>query len=440
MLKLTFKQTPAELMVRAASTIIFNTLNQLEYPSVALYELAENPQYGFTASASIEEVGAKFVRITDLKDGGINWDTVPYCKCDEPEKYLIYPNDILFARTGATTGKTHLVKEAPYAVFASYLIRIRPKPLVEPEYLYSFFQSDAYWAQILDEKEGSAQPNVNGQKLINILVPMVDSEMQSAISKFLEVVRKRQDGSFEELPELPPPLEEQRQIVARVEEVVGKVEEMRSLRNGIIQDSHGLLLSAYHKLIQGAEYLPMEFVAPLQRRSVEIEISKNYPELGIRSFGKGTFHKPALSGSEVGTKKLFRIEANDLLFQIVFAWEGAVAIAQPEDHGRFGSHRFLTCVPQVGIATSSFLCFHFLTEKGLEELGKASPGGAGRNRTLGLKALENIKVPVPLFEKQLWFYNLKTKVDTMKRLREEAIKELDALIPSILDKAFKGEL
>ncbi|MHC5741790.1 MAG: hypothetical protein ACYTXT_07735 [Nostoc sp.] len=87
-----------------------------------------------------------------------------------------------------------------------------------------------YWTQILDKKEGSAQPNVNGQKLINILVPMVDSEIQSAISKFLEVVRKRQDGSFEELPELPPPLDEQRRIVARVEELVGKVEEVRSLR------------------------------------------------------------------------------------------------------------------------------------------------------------------------------------------------------------------
>lgn len=237
-----------------------------------------------------------------------------------------------------------------------------------------------------------------------------------------------------------PPLEEQRRIVARVEEMVGKVQEVRSLKNGIILDSHGLLLSSYHKLIEGAEYLPMKFVAPLQRRSVEIELSKNYPELGIRSFGKGTFHKPALSGAEVGTKKLFRIEVNDLLFQIVFAWEGAVAIAQPEDHERFGSHRFLTCVPQAGIATSSFLCFHFLTEKGLEDLGKASPGGAGRNRTLGLKALENVKVPVPLFEKQLWFDNLTTKVDTMKRLRKETIEELDALLPSILDKAFKGEL
>lgn len=275
-------------------------------------------------------------------------------------------------------------------------------------------------------------------------------DLMSKTKDFIELCKAASEGTtnrvrlkedkFLSMKILLPALEEQRRIVARVEEIVGKIEEVRSLKNGVILDSHRLLLSAYHKLIEGAEYLPMKFVAPLQRRSVEIELSKNYPELGIRSFGKGTFHKPALSGAEIGTKKLFRIEDNDLLFQIVFAWEGAVAIAQPEDHERFGSHRFLTCVPQAGIATSSFLCFHFLTEKGLEDLGKASPGGAGRNRTLGLKALENVKVPVPLFEKQLWFDNLTTKVDTMKRLRKETIKELDTLLPSILDKAFQGEL
>jgi type I restriction enzyme S subunit len=151
--------------------------------------------------------------------------------------------------------------------------------------------------------------------------------------------------------------------VARVEELAGQIEEARSLRHQIIKDLDKVLLSLYQNLIKDVEYLPMQLVAPLKRRPVEIELSKNYPELGIRSFGKGTFHKPALSGVEVGTKKIFRIEVNDLLFQIVFAWEGAVAVAQDEDHGRFGSHRFLTCIPKPGLATSSFLCFHFLLSK-----------------------------------------------------------------------------
>ena len=94
-----------------------------------------------------------------------------------------------------------------------------------------------------------------------------------------------------------------------------------------------------------------------------------YPELGVRSFGRGTFHKPELPGAEVGNKKLFRICAGDLVFNIVLAWEGAVAVAQPEDDGRVGSHRFLTCVPAPETATVEFLRFYFSDARGAAEAG-----------------------------------------------------------------------
>ena len=184
----------------------------------------------------------------------------------------------------------------------------------------------------------------------------------------------------------------------------------------------------------------MKDVAPLVRRSVNIKHEEEYYELGIRSFGKGTFHKPPISGIALGTKRIFQIMPGDLLFNIVFAWEGAVAVAKPKDAGRVGSHRFLTCLPKNGLATSTFLCFHFLTEQGLQQLGEASPGGAGRNRTLGLKALEEIIVPVPPLKKQIWFDGLQSRADAIKQLKEEAAAELDALLPSVLDKAFRGEL
>jgi type I restriction enzyme S subunit len=186
--------------------------------------------------------------------------------------------------------------------------------------------------------------------------------------------------------------------------------------------------------------LPIGEVAPLVRRPVQIDLSEQYPELGIRSFGKGTFHKPAIGGAELGTKKIFEIRENDLLFNIVFAWEGAVAVAQTKDDGRVGSHRFLTCLPKQNLATSTFLCFHFLTEKGLEQLLAASPGSAGRNRTLGIKALENLFVPLPPIEKQMWFTSLANKLQIMNPIHQQINTELNALLPSILDKAFKGEL
>ena len=143
-------------------------------------------------------------------------------------------------------------------------------------------------------------------------------------------------------------------------------------------DIAALLRKAFDRAVQGAECRPMAEVAPLVRRPVDIQPDASYLELGVRSFGRGTFHKPALDGMAVGSKKLFRIEPQDLVFNIVFAWEGAVAIAKADDCGRVGSHRFLTCVPNPEISTVDFLLYFFLSPEGLRALGDASPGGAGR--------------------------------------------------------------
>ncbi len=241
--------------------------------------------------------------------------------------------------------------------------------------------------------------------------------------------------------EIPlPPLGEQRRIVARIEELAAKIAEAKSLRQEIEENEHGMLLSAYSQIVADVAHRQMRDVAPIVRRPIPISIESEYPELGVRSFGRGTFHKPSLAGIEVGSKKLFEIRPGDLLFNNVFAWEGAVAVARPEDAGRYGSHRFIACVPLERISTSTFLCFHFLTRKGLEQLGHASPGGAGRNRTLGLSALEDIEVPVPPYEDQLWFGGLQAKVDALKRVQTETAAEINALLPAILDREFKGEL
>jgi len=208
----------------------------------------------------------------------------------------------------------------------------------------------------------------------------------------------------------------------------------------MLDDGQAMLTSAFHKIIEGADYRPMAEVAPLERRKVDIDVSAEYPELGVRCFGNGTFHKPILDGMEVGTKQLYQMIPGDLVFSNVFAWEGAIAVVKDEDEGRVGSHRFITCLPKPGVVTSDFLCFYFLTSEGLEKIQLASPGGAGRNRTLGLKKLEKIEVPVPDYEKQLWFNQLQSYVAKIKQAQSENEIELEALMPSVLDKAFKGEL
>ncbi len=129
-------------------------------------------QYGLSNSA--ESMGShKFLRITDIQNGIVNWDTVPFARPSDPDTYLLKSGDIVFARTGATVGKSFLITETPYpSVYASYLIRIRLLGNLPSEYIYQFFDSACYWSQITDKSVGVGQPNCNGTSLKELLIPL----------------------------------------------------------------------------------------------------------------------------------------------------------------------------------------------------------------------------------------------------------------------------
>jgi type I restriction enzyme S subunit len=158
-----------------------------------LGELCEKPQYGYTASAAADPIGPKFLRITDIQDGVVNWPTVPYCRCSgrEAVRYQLRAGDMLFARIGATTGKAFLVGDCPAAVFASYLIRMRTKPELVPNYLGHFTETPLYWDQIDAAKGGRLKQGVNAPVLVNILIPQPPvPEQQGIVRQFHTVDAK----------------------------------------------------------------------------------------------------------------------------------------------------------------------------------------------------------------------------------------------------------
>ena len=182
-------QAVAEALCRSASDTAFKPRPGWIEAHVA--ELCDPPQYGFTASATVEPVGPRLLRITDIQEGRVNWGAVPFCQCPNPEPYRLQGGDLLFARTGATTGKSFLIRESPEAVFASYLIRLRVRRLVTADYLYAYFQTPSYWSQITGEKKGTGQPNVNGGKLASIRVPVPSLDEQRGIVEFLASLEVR---------------------------------------------------------------------------------------------------------------------------------------------------------------------------------------------------------------------------------------------------------
>ncbi|MBB1019755.1 hypothetical protein G6030_00245 [Dietzia sp. E1] len=148
------------------------------------------------------------------------------------------------------------------------------------------------------------------------------------------------------------------------------------------------------------EWVPFGDIASLRRTRVDVDATATYREIGIRSFGKGCFIKEPVSGIEIGEKKIFRIKPGDLLFSNVFAWEGAVAVSDERHEKLVGSHRFMTWECNSERASTKFLRDYFLSDRGRAELGRASPGSAGRNKTLSIKNLERLRVPLPSLDDQ----------------------------------------
>lgn len=163
-----------------------------EFKNKKLKSLTNSIDYGFTAKSFKEKKtnqNIHYLRITDIQNGEINWENVPFCEADNDDikKYVIETDDILFARSGNTVGKTILINNPQKSLFASYLIRIRiNKQLLLPKFLYFYFQSNKYWQLINDNVTGIGQPNFNGTKLSNILIPIPNLTKQKLVIEKIE--------------------------------------------------------------------------------------------------------------------------------------------------------------------------------------------------------------------------------------------------------------
>mgnify|MGYP002528392355 CR=1 FL=1 len=146
-------------------------------------DISKSILYGVSESAK-SEGKYKLLRITDIQDNQVDWGTVPFTDFDEDKvsSYILHDGDIVFARTGATVGKSYLIKRLRQnAIYASYLIRVQTFDLILPEYVKLFFESGYYWDQIELGSVGIGQPNVNGTILGNLNIPLPSFAEQKRI-------------------------------------------------------------------------------------------------------------------------------------------------------------------------------------------------------------------------------------------------------------------
>ncbi len=183
-----------------------------------LQEASNNIHYGFNASAKPEKFDVRMLRITDIQDNSVNWNTVPGCDytAKDLKSYSLSNNDILIARTGGTIGKSYIVKNiSVVSLFASYLIRVIPNSKLNADFLKLFIETPFYWKQLYEAAWGAGQPNVNGTSLSKLMLAL-------------------------------PPLEEQREIVKKIKNLFKICDELETQINSS-KDNSQILMQAVLK-------------------------------------------------------------------------------------------------------------------------------------------------------------------------------------------------
>lgn len=185
------------------------------------------------------------------------------------------------------------------------------------------------------------------------------------------------------------------------------------------------------------------------RNPVEVDLKREYKQIGIRSHGKGIFYKEPVTGEQLGNKSVFWVEPDCFIVNIVFAWEMAVARTTNKDKGYIASHRFPMYRPKQGILDLGFITYLFKSPRGKYLLNLASPGGAGRNKTLGQKEFEETEILIPqnIEEQKKIALILSTwdkAIELKQKLIEQKKEQKTGLIETLLSgkkriKGFKGE-
>jgi type I restriction enzyme S subunit len=387
----------------------------VKWPTATLGEIAASVEYGLTASAISLPEGPKFLRITDIQNDHVDWESVPFCKATQAEEAAksLAPGDIVFARTGATTGKSFLLRTCPArAVFASYLIRVRPSARFDPVYLSRFFQSETYWAQIRKSARGAAQPGINSTVLKELLIPL-------------------------------PPLDEQQ----RIAEILDEADNLRHKRREALAIFQGTNRAIFLEMFGDpiANNLAWPTVHLGDVGTLERGVSKHRPRNDPALLG-GPY--PLIQTGEVtnsdGYIRTFTSTYSDLGLRQSKLWrKGTLCITIAANIGKTGILTFDACFPDsvVGFAPGSDVRTEFV-QQWLEfvqpALERDAPQFAQKN--INLAILRDLSLIKPPFDLQCSFADRVIEINKIKEHQRAHLAKLDALFASLQHRAFQGEL
>ncbi len=359
--------------------------------------------------------GIPFLTVKDMYSNGLDFINCSYISYEEYKKALnnnCSPKigDVLFSKDG-TVGKVYVLKDRMDFVVLSSIAILRPKhTILNNLFLGQILSSEKFLYQATQQKTGSALRRIVLRDIKNLKIPI-------------------------------PPLPEQKkiaQILSTWDRAIEKTEQLIEARTSHKKALMQQILTGKKRFkeFEGKIWNKLnlsDFAIPSVRTVNKPE--KNYLALGIRSHGKGTFLKPDFDPKKIEMTTLYEVKEDDLIVNITFAWEGAIAIVKKEDEGALVSHRFPTYEFNRDIVIPEYFKYVILQKSFVYKLGLISPGGAGRNRVLDKKDFENLEVkipPLPEQQKIALFLNtcheeiglLNKKLDALKKQKKGLMQKL----------------
>ena len=315
----------------------------------------------------------------------------------------------------ANKGKSGIVSTL-YAVYRTTEISL-------PEYLDHYFSLESNlnrYLQPLVNKGAKNDMKVKNSDVLTGEIFIPEPEEQKKISQFL--------SSSDEL------------IIAQAK----KLDALKAHKNGLMQTlfpAEGETIPKFRfpdfRDEEGWVNLKVSSILKKVSNPVEVSIDEQYRQIGIRSHGKGIFHKDSVSGEKLGNKRVFWVVEDALIVNIVFAWERAVASTTKSEKGMIASHRFPMYRPYKNKSVIAYIKYFFLTHGGKELLLIASPGGAGRNKTLGQKSFENLEVLIPKsIKEQQKVANCLSSIDASITLQEKKVEALKSYKKGLMQQLF----
>jgi len=446
----------------AALGMIFKKLSE-KHKSKQLGDLAETTSGGTPLRNISTYYGddIPWVKSGELNDGIISEveERITQEGLENSSAKVFPKGTLVIALYGATVGKTGILgldaasNQAVCAVF--------PKSdIVSTEFLFWFLRHKR--PEFLGSSFGGAQPNIS-QKLLRVTeVPVPPKNLQETICNFLKVVERRQNGDKSiDYPTLPDELADVHRIVARIEALAALVAEARSLRREAAEEAKVLLSSRTNQILEEKAgsgtwkwaFLP-DFVASSRHAIKRGPFGSNLrKEFFVPSGYKIYEQKHAIYGDFTAGSyfvdegkfqqlKSFEVKPGDIIISCS-GTIGKVAIVPETAEPGIINQALLKLTLETRKIDRRFFKIVFESDFIKQEVAAMSLGSAMKN--IGsVKILKKIKFPLPPLEEQqrlvAYLDGLQAQVSALRGLQGESARELDALLPSVLDRAFKGEL